>query len=61
MIAILFKANTNQIFIWKHKRTQIAKVTFNRKTKAGSIAIPDTRAYRFVETKTYGTGIKTDI
>ena len=32
-------------FVWKHERTQIAKVTLRKKNRAGKIRLPDFRLY----------------
>jgi hypothetical protein len=32
-------------FIWKHKRLEIAKATFSKKSNAGDVTIPDSKLY----------------
>ena len=47
-LTMLFCTEPEQIislFVWKHKRSQIAKAILGKKTAAGGINLPDFRLY----------------
>ena len=49
-------------FIWKQKRSQIAKADLRKKDGARGINLPDFRLYHKLQaTRQYGTGTKTEI
>ena len=64
-LTMVFFTELEQIisqFVWKYKKTQIAKVILRKKNGTGGIKLPDFRLYyKPQSSRQYGTGTKTEI